>query len=278
MRPPAGAGRCVVTTGANSGIGLASAVAIAREGFRSVATVRSADKADAVHRAADVAGVAVETAILDVTDPGGCEAVITRYRPFGLVNNAGINTIAACEDTDDDMARAQFEINAIAPMRLARLAVPHMRSAGAGRIVNVTSNAGRVTLPLIGCYQAAKHAIEASSAALRVEVAADGIKVSCVAPGGVDTAIYQKGFWVDEDSFAGSRYGPAYRRLRMVMMNVGRRQTTSEAVAAVVLEALTATRPRARYLVGADAYALVASQTLLPELMRDRVQRLVFGL
>ena len=150
-----------------------------------------------VHAAAEEAGVAVGTELLEVTDADACAEMMDRRRPFALVNNAGINTVAALEDTTDADLQEILEINTVAPMRLARLAVPHMRARGEGRVVNVSSAEGRIILPLLGAYQASKHALEAATATLRLEVARDGIAVCSVAPGSVDTAIYDKGFWVD---------------------------------------------------------------------------------
>ena len=99
-------GRVALTTGANSGIGLATTLELARRGMRSVGTVRSRAKARIVHDAADTAGLTVETAVLDVTDPDSCARVIRRYRPTVLVNNAGYSVTGAVEDVGDDEARA----------------------------------------------------------------------------------------------------------------------------------------------------------------------------
>jgi short-subunit dehydrogenase len=96
----------VVTTGANSGIGLATVIEVARRGYRIVGTVRSREKADVVTAAAREADVDVETAILDVTDAGAAEEIVDRYRPYAIVNNAGYSITGAIEDVTDDEARA----------------------------------------------------------------------------------------------------------------------------------------------------------------------------
>src|SRR5579862_5728737 len=149
--------RVVLTTGANSGIGLATVVELARRGFRSVGTVRSRAKARRVAEAAKEAGVSVETALLDVTDADGCAEVVDRFRPWGLVNNAGFSVTGALEDIGDDEARQALETMVVAPVRLARLALPAMRDAGQGRIVNISSIYGLTTTPLTGWYQGCKH-------------------------------------------------------------------------------------------------------------------------
>src|SRR5436189_255571 len=119
--------RTVLITGANSGIGLATAIELGRRGFRSVGSVRSAAKAKAVAAAAAQAGVEVETVFLDVTDAAGSARVIDGLRPWGLVNNAGYSATGAIEDVSDDEARLLLETMVVAPMRLARLALPYMR-------------------------------------------------------------------------------------------------------------------------------------------------------
>src|SRR5437764_6395495 len=181
----------VLVTGANSGIGLSAVVELARRGFHAVGSVRSEEKARHVHAAAEDAGVTVDTVLLDVTDADACERVVGDMRPFGLVNNAGAQITGAVEEISDDEARQALETMLVAPMRMARLALPHMRAAGRGRIVNVSSIYGVATTPLTGWYQAAKHGLEAASDALRIEVAGAGVQVVLVEPGSFDTGIWE---------------------------------------------------------------------------------------
>src|SRR5947208_16335685 len=135
----------VLTPGANSGIGLATVVELARRGFHSVGSVRSEEKARHVAAVAEEAGVTVDTVLLDVTDPDACDRVIGQLRPFGLVNNAGLQITGAVEEISDDDARQALETMLIAPVRMARLALPHMREAGRGRIGTVSSLYGVAT-------------------------------------------------------------------------------------------------------------------------------------
>ena len=182
----------VLTTGANSGIGLATVLEVARRGYHAVGTVRSQTKADAVASAALAAGRDVETAILDVTDAAAAEEIVDHYRPYAVVNNAGYSITGAIEDVTDDEARAALETMVLAPMRLARLAIPPMRERHEGRIVNVSSIYGRVTTPLTGWYQGVKHALEALTDALRMEVAGSGVRVVLVEPGSFRTGIWEE--------------------------------------------------------------------------------------
>ena len=271
------AGKAVLTTGANSGIGLATAVTLATLGFRSIGTVRSETKADAVMTAAKEAGVRVETVLLDVTDAMRCAEVVNRVRPWAIVNNAGYSGVGAIEDVSDDEARHQLETMVVAPMRLARLALPHMRAAGDGRIVNVSSIYGLTTTPLSGWYQASKHALEAASDALRLEVARDGIRVVLIEPGGLKTGIWED-FESDMARREDSGYEAAYHRIRALIDLFMPFMGEPEGAAKVIAKALTAKEPHARYLVGRDAQMIASFQPFLPAAVRDRVTRFVVGL
>lgn len=245
--------KTVLVTGANSGLGLATTIEVARRGFRSVGSVRSEAKAEVVAAAAAAAGVEVETVLLDIDDADRCAAVIDELRPWGLVNNAGFVDPHRVDEADDEVAHRYLDTLLVSPMRLSRLAVPHMREAGGGRIVQVSSISGRVTFPLLGWYQAAKHGLEAVSDALRMEVAGDGITVSIVEPGAFPS---------------GSEDHAAYAWLRPL-------QSTTGQVANAIAGALTARVPRARYVVGLDAKLNALSAPFTPALVRDRALRII---
>lgn len=266
----------VVTTGANSGIGLATVLEVARRGYRSVGTVRTEKKADLVAKAGGDAGVEVVTEILDVTDGTATEQLVDRHRPYAVINNAGYSITGAIEDVADEEAGAAIDTMVLAPMRLARLALPHMRERGEGRIVNVSSIYGRVTTPLAGWYQGAKHALEALSDALRMEVAGSGIRVVLVEPGGFRTGIWEE-TERQIDERAGSRYDGAYRRTLQSTRLTQPIMGDPGQVARVIAGALSGfTRPR--YLVGYDANAIALWSRLTPTEIKDRLQRLVLGL
>ncbi len=271
--------RTVLVTGANSGIGLATVIEVARRGFRAVGSVRSAAKADVVQAAADEAGVDVDTVQLDVADAAACEKIVPRLGAWGLVNNAGYALTGAVEDVGDDEARALFEVMVHAPMRLARLALPGMRAAGSGRIVNVSSIAGLVSSPLGGHYTGAKHALEALSDALRVEVAGASVRVVLVEPGGFKTGIWEEFEGdIDKRTADGSRFEAAYRRYLLGQRLTGPIMGDPAGCAKVIADALTTRVPRSRYLVGIDAQALSVVDRLTPTFVRDRVLRAALGL
>jgi NAD(P)-dependent dehydrogenase (short-subunit alcohol dehydrogenase family) len=272
-----GHGQTVLTTGANSGIGLATMLLLARLGFRSVGSVRSQAKAGDLARAAAAAGVAVESVLMDVTDAARCAEVVEELRPWGIVNNAGYSGIGAIEDVTDEEARHQLETMVVAPMRLARLALPHMREQGSGRVVNVSSIYGITTTPFSGWYQACKHALEAASDALRLEVARDGVRVILIEPGGFKTGIWGE-LQADIARLEGSSYAAGYGRLKTLFEPYRMFMGAPEDAAKAVGKALTAGSPRARYLVGRDARAIATAQPLLPTVLRDRITRIVLGL
>lgn len=249
--------RTVLVTGANSGLGLATVVEAARRGFRTVGTVRSFAKGEQVRVAAKAAGVTVDTVLLDIDDAEACAKVIDAVRPWGLVNNAAFVTQQRVEDVDDDEARRHLETLAVAPIRLARLALPHMREEGSGRIVQVSSISGRVSFPLLGWYQGAKAALEGVSDALRMEVAGQGIGVSIIEPGVFDSPV--------TDDLGAMQWMRAW-------------MSSAEQVAGVVVDALCARAPRARYVVGADAKLNAYTAPFTPALVRDTALRLLYGL
>jgi NAD(P)-dependent dehydrogenase (short-subunit alcohol dehydrogenase family) len=268
--------RTVLTTGANSGIGLATAIEAARRGHRSVGTVRSAAKAEVVASAAADAGVEVETALLDVTDAKTGSTVIAEYEPDALINNAGFSITGAIEDVTDDEARFAFETMVLAPMRMARLAAPHMRDRGWGRIVNVSSIYGRTSTPLTGWYQGCKHALEGLSDALRMELARDGIKVVLIEPGGFKTGIWEE-TEREVARRAGSNFDPNYARTLTTTRLWQPIMGMPAQCASVILNAVEG-NPRARYLVGVDAQALGLAEAVVPTFLRDRINRLTLGL
>ena len=177
----------------------------------------------------------------------------------------------------DEEALAAFQTLGLAPARLARCALPHMRARGGGRIVNVSSIYGRTSTPLTGWYQGAKHALEGLSDALRMEVARDGIRVILVEPGG-----FRTGIWEETEreiaKRAGSRYDDAYRRTltttRLWQPLMGHPVQCAKTIGT----ALTTRWPRARYLVGYDAQALALWSSLTPTEVKDHIVRLVMSL
>jgi NAD(P)-dependent dehydrogenase (short-subunit alcohol dehydrogenase family) len=271
------ADRAVLTTGANRGLGLAIVLELAKRGYRSIGSVRSEAKGAAVHAAADAAGVEVETVLLDVDDPEQCREVVGGLDLYGLVNNAGYSITGAVEDVPDEEARAVLETMLVAPMRLARLALPAMRHRGAGRIVNISSIYGRTSTPFTGWYQAAKHGLEGATDALRMEAAGFGVNVVLVEPGGFRTAIFDEAAR-DVATRTGSPYEAGYQRalqaIRLATPLLGDPST----VARVVARVMGTSAPLPRYLVGPDAQLVALTELFTPTVLRDLITRKALGL
>ena len=274
--------KSVVVTGANSGIGRATVLELAGAGYEVIGTVRSQAKAAEVRQAAEAAGVAVRTVLLDVADAGSTEAgfaqiaALTGGGPWALVNNAGFAQAGAVEDVDDDDARYQLEVNLLAPARTARLVLPAMRERRDGRIVNVSSIAGRLTTPLLGWYCASKHALEALSDALRIEVADYGVRVALVEPGVFGTGIWAGARYPEQPRTP--EYAAAYQRSRAATGRGSLLMPDPRWVARTIRVALASPLPLARYLVGVDAYGGVVAETFAPTLVADWVKGVSSGM
>lgn len=274
--------RSVVVTGANSGIGRVIALDLAQAGFTVFGTTRSPDKADGLREEAAREGLRLHTVVCDVTDTEQTAealekvAAATGGGPWAVVNNAGYAQAGTIEDVPDEWARAELDVNLLAPVRIARLVLPAMRQAGGGRIVNMSSFGGLISTPYLGWYSASKFALEAVSDALRMEVAPFGVKVILIEPGGFASGIWQRGV----DSLPPSD-GSAYAHLYGLadgMLAYASGLPGPEPVARAVRAALTSSRPRTRYLVGADAKVGTMLETLLPAPAVDYVKSVRYGL
>jgi NAD(P)-dependent dehydrogenase (short-subunit alcohol dehydrogenase family) len=254
--------KTALVTGASSGIGAATAQRLARSGWRVLAGVRTEGDAPA----------GTEEVLLDVTDGEQIQAAAKPVEALdALVNNAGVAIAMPLEHVPLHELRAQLEVNVVGQIAVTQAFVPALRQAR-GRVVFVGSIAGKSALPFLGPYAASKHALEALADSLRMELRPWGIRVTIVEPGTIKTPIWRKGAAkADElanDSSQGL-YGERMAAFRKVAAERGANGADPEAVAAVIERALTADRPRARYLVGRDAW-LRAGVERLPTRARDR--------
>ena len=273
--------KSVVVTGANSGIGLATAVELAAHGYDVIGTVRSEEKAAVLHAAATEKNAPIRHVICDVADAESTERAFVEINAmapelFAVVNNAGYGFAGPIEEVGDDAARAIFETNVLGPMRICRLVLPSMRDRGEGRIVNVSSIAGRVTTPMTGWYCASKHALESLSDALRQEVASFGVKVVLVEPGGFGTGIWNQANERLPETYDGP-YAGAYERAR-TLATAAERLPDPIWVARTIRLALAVPFPLARYLVGLDAVVGTFLDTVAPTAVADYVKAATAGL
>ncbi|HME72025.1 MAG TPA: SDR family NAD(P)-dependent oxidoreductase [Myxococcota bacterium] len=277
----------VVITGASTGIGRATALHLDRLGYRVFAGVR---------READADGLRSESSerlapvLLDVTDIGSIEAAAKTVSAevgerglAGLVNNAGIALGGPLEFMPLDELRRQLEVNTIGPVAVTQHFLPLVRQ-GRGRIVFVSSVGGRFSNPIIGPYSASKFALEALADALRMELAPSGIHVSLIEPGAVKTMIFEKAGPYGDLALArlpeeGKRlYGKMGRAVLDFFAKMERSAIPPDRVARVIEHALTAARPRTRYLVGIDARIQALLAWLLPDRTRDALVGRLMGL
>jgi NAD(P)-dependent dehydrogenase (short-subunit alcohol dehydrogenase family) len=208
----------VLVTGANSGIGLAASLRLADRGWQVWGTVRSEAKAERLQAAAEAADLdnRVRPLVLDVSDHAAVAAAFDDLPDFyAVVNNAGMTLAGAVEEVPAPEAKALLDVNPVAPAVVSACALPGMRRLGGGRIVMVSSLAGRAAvLPFQAWYHASKFGLEALSDVLRVEVAGFGIRVVVVQPGFVRTGPLGK---ADEQAEgrdpSGSLYAPGYARV-----------------------------------------------------------------
>jgi NAD(P)-dependent dehydrogenase (short-subunit alcohol dehydrogenase family) len=262
----------ILVTGASTGIGRACALRFAELGYRVFAGVRKMPDGEA-HRAG-----LIEPVLLDVTSAESIAAAVAAVcdQPLaGLVNNAGIATLGPVELLDVDAWRRQFEVNVIGLVAVTQACLPLLRR-GPGRIVNVGSIAGRSALPGSGAYDASKYAVEAITDVLRMELRHWGIGVSVIEAGAVATAIYEKG--LRQLNELSQQVGPDRCALYRGLMETVREETRegartaapAGAVVRAVVHAMTARRPRTRYVVGRDAWMWLLLN-YLPTRWRDRL-------
>jgi NAD(P)-dependent dehydrogenase (short-subunit alcohol dehydrogenase family) len=276
-----GNGRAVVITGASTGIGAACAVHLDHLGFVVFAGVRKVEDGEALQRQGGANRLI--PLILDVTDDGSIQQsreIVAGYIGtnglFGLINNAGIAVVGPLEAVSIPDLRRQLEINLIGQVAVTQTFLPLIRTAR-GRIVNMGSIAGRAAMPLMGPYSASKFALEAITDALRLEVQQWGIEVSIVEPGAIATPIWDKSGKGATDLEAATTpelrmlYAGVIAGVKKVVAEAAKRAITPDAVAQVVEHALTAARPKTRYLVGADAKFRALMVKLLPDRVSDAV-------
>ena len=268
MRTDGSLGGTVLVTGAGTGIGRACALLLAREGLHVTAAGRTRGTLDEVAAHAPN----IDVAVMDVTDEASVERAVVTASPIGaVVNNAGVSVMGPIEGVPLEEWRRQFETNVFGVATVCRAVLPQMRQRGRGRIVNVSSVAGRLAAPFMGTYAASKHALEGLTDALRREVSSQGVAVVLVRPGFVDT-----GFGTQEQaSLADNRheaYAEAHDRFAAWHREKGHAASPGpDVVAEAVLRALTDARPKDRYAAPHKAKRQVAMRNLLPTRLVDRM-------
>ncbi len=240
-----------VVTGANSGIGRATAVHLAKQGHRVIGTVRSLDKADKLRNMAAAADVSVELFELDIADDESVRTGFERIldltgRVDHLVNNAGVGGNAVAEECPAELYLSVMNVNLCGAVRCIQAVLPQMRGRGSGTIVNITSVAGRIAALAQSPYVASKWAFEGLSEGLAQELAPFGIRVVIIEPGVTKSAIFAKN--IDAPNSTGA-YEAHYRRMFQFYMAGMANATDPFEVAEVIHQAIVTDEHRLRYPV-----------------------------
>lgn len=254
---------CLVT-GASSGIGMATVLDLLTAGHVVYGAARRVQKMEPI-KAAGGHVLALDARSEDDLERAVATIIAEQGRIDVLINNAGTVLHGAVEDVPLDLARDQFEVNLFAPARLAQLVLPQMRSQWSGTIINVSSIGGEIALPLGSWYYAAKHALEAFSDTLRMEVKPFGIEVVIIQPGIIRTEFEdQTSAQILEFSGDG-----AYHQLATAMANSAEGGLAGGSdpavVAEVIREAIESEQPQTRYPVGRLADKLLELNRTLPD-------------
>ena len=275
----------MLVSGASSGIGAACTARLAAAGYDVVAGMR-----EPCDRPAESSGASVHVVPLDVT----CAASVTRAVEFAttlagdrglaaLVNCAGISVMGPIETLPIDRWRRQYEVNVFGTVALTQACLPALRRAR-GRVVIVSSIAGRVSTAYSGAYSSSKYALEAIADALRLEVARWHVGVSLIEPGAIATPIWLKvdASWAEAATGAAPDVSALYRSaiagMRAEVARYGARAIGVEPVVRAIEHALTSRRPRIRYLVGREARLRATVRAWLPDRLHDALMRRVMHL
>jgi len=265
-----------IITGASSGIGEATAEALAGDGIQVVLTARRAEKLEAVADRIESNGGDALVVPADVTDDDALDSLVETVKDeFGridvLVNGAGFGLYGSVEETPIDEARYQFDVNMFGLARLTQLVIPVMREQRSGTIINISSMGGKVWYPMGAWYHATKHALEGWSDCLRYELAPHGIDVVVVEPGLIDT---EWGDIMADGLLERSGDGP-YAGMAQDVAEASRGDTSDisdpEVVATAISDAVRSDSPKNRYAVGSYAKPMIALRRFAGDRVYDRV-------
>jgi NAD(P)-dependent dehydrogenase (short-subunit alcohol dehydrogenase family) len=280
--------RCVLITGASTGIGAAAALRLAGAGWTVFAGVRKLEDGAAL---GGVGTADLRPLLLDVTRPDLIDDAMSKIRLAlgprrlsGLVNNAGIAIMGPLALQPQEDFEAHFAVNVFGMLRITQAAIPLLgsdpdRTGPPGRIITITSVGGRIASPFLGAYTATKHANEAMTDTLRRELAIYGIDAIAIGPGAVRTPIWDK---AERQGASGpydtSDWAESLKLFEQAMLRGGRTGLLAERIAAVIEKALSVSRPKARYAPVPDKLVNFTIPTRLPKRVLDRIFIGRFGL
>jgi NAD(P)-dependent dehydrogenase (short-subunit alcohol dehydrogenase family) len=277
----------VFITGATDGLGRSAALLLAEKGFRVFAAGRSAEKRAELDRLAAARKLPLETLELDVCDDNsvsrGVQQILQKAGNLDvLINNAGVGLMAVAEELKLDDLRRLYETNIFGLLRVTQAVLPHMRVRKSGRILMLSSVAGILTPPTYGAYSSSKHAVEALSNALRLELYPFNIEVVLIEPGYIMTSFQQTAKEQAQSYIEGSTASPYAKIYSGAIAGAtnSRREskTTPEDCARVILHAIEASHPKARYTVTPLAKWAAFGRRVLPDTLMDSFLRRKFGI
>ncbi len=260
--------KTVLVTGASAGIGKATAIYLAQNGYNVYGAARRTEKMQ------DLKNHGIKPISLDVTKEESMVACIEQiFQEAGsidiLINNAGFGSSGAVEDVSMEDARYQLEVNVFGAMRLTQLVLPTMRQNNYGKIVNISSIGGKIAFPMAGWYHASKFAIEALSDSLRLEVKSFGIDIIVIEPGGI------KSEWADvaNQTLKNTSANTVYKELADSLEKLNANDNFPEPIiiAKLVKEGIEAKNPKTRYSGGSNAKQILLARKIVSDKMLDKI-------
>lgn len=257
--------KVAVVTGSSSGIGFATSLLLARNGFHTYATMRNLDKSKSILDIAKKEKLPLEVIRLDVDDDKSVKDAVNKIvaekkRIDVLVNNAGYGLVGCVEELSIDEVKAIFETNLFGIVRVTQAVLPTMRKQGSGIIVNISSVAGRISFPVTPAYISTKFALEGLSESMKYELEQFGIKVILVEPGVIRTDFSGNMKVARKATDPNSPYAQLTQKVSAGLKLLVEHGTPPEEVAKVILKAITSENPDPRYLVGNDAAIIMEAR------------------
>jgi NAD(P)-dependent dehydrogenase (short-subunit alcohol dehydrogenase family) len=269
-KPNGGSTRVAVITGSSSGIGLETALLLARSGFHTYATMRNLEKSKNISEIANTEKLPLQVVQLDVNDDISVKNAIDKIvaaaeneRIDVLVNNAGYGLFGPLEDISIEEIKAQFETNFFGVIRVTQQVLPVMRkqNSGGSTIVNVSSVGGRIGIPVLSAYQSTKFALEGLSESMSYELEPFGIRVVIIEPGFIRTNIINSSTSAEKALDSKSPYFSLTQKVKNHFKSMMENASSPpEEVAKVILQAITSENPQLRYTVGNDAATIIQAR------------------
>lgn len=266
--------KVALITGCSTGIGLETALELARNGFYTFASMRDLNKSNKIEEAASAENLPIQIIQLDVNDENSVAKAVSiisaqKDRLDVLVNNAGYGLFGSVEDLTIEEIKDLFETNYFGTVRMIKSALPLMRKGDSRRtVVNISSVGGRIGAPILSAYQSTKFAVEGLSESLYYELEPFGINVVIIEPGFIKTNIMNSSLYAKNSSDSNSPYYQITKKIEgyfKFMVNDNPSIGSPSEVASVILHAITTDNPNLRYPVGQDAYQIFAAREELDE-------------